>query len=100
MSGGWRGSDRKARLPSNWASEIRPAAHERNPEHICHICRQPGGDYLDHKKPGDDHSLDNLDWAHDRVPPHCHRYKTSREGLEAKRSRARRPPEKHPGLSG
>ncbi|MYY79777.1 MULTISPECIES: HNH endonuclease [unclassified Streptomyces] len=97
MSGGWKGSTRRQRLPSNWASKIRPAAHARNPEHICHLCGQPGGDYLDHKKPGDDHSPDNLDWAHDRVPPHCHRYKSSREGLAA-RPRRNRTPEAHPGL--
>lgn len=97
MSGGWAGSTRKSRLPSNWASEIRPAAHARNPEHICHLCGQPGGDYLDHKTPGDDHSPENLDWAHDRIPPHCHRFKSSREG-NAARPRRQRPAEAHPGL--
>ncbi|GES27927.1 HNH endonuclease [Streptomyces angustmyceticus] len=100
MSGGWQGSSRWRRLPANWRSELRPAAHARNPEHICHLCGRPGGDYLDHKNPGDDHSLDNLDWAHDRVPPHCHRYKSSAEGHAAKRKMPgrKRPPEQHPGL--
>jgi 5-methylcytosine-specific restriction protein A len=86
VSGGWKGSDRKARLPSNWASEIRPAAHARNPDHICHICGQPGGDYLDHKTPGDDHSLDNLDWAHD-LPPL--QEQSRRAGGQAQQSPAR-----------
>ncbi|GGU62810.1 HNH endonuclease [Streptomyces lavendofoliae] len=97
MSGGWKGSQRRARLPANWRSELRPAAHARNPTHVCHLCGQPGGDYLDHKTPGDNHNLDNLDWAHDAVPPHCHRYKSSREGNAAKPTR-HRPEEPHPGL--
>ncbi|EPD94595.1 hypothetical protein HMPREF1486_03148 [Streptomyces sp. HPH0547] len=100
MSGGWKGSRRRSRLPSNWRSEIRPAAHARNPDHICHLCGRPGGDYLDHKTPGDDHSPENLDWAHDRVWPHCHRFKSSAEGNAAPRNKPgrRRPPEQHPGL--
>ncbi|WP_047892562.1 hypothetical protein [Micromonospora sp. RV43] len=97
MSGGWAHSTRRDRLPANWRTEIRPEAHERNPEHICHLCGKPGGDFLDHKIPGDDHSLDNLDWAHDAVPPHCHRYKSSAEGVAAQ-PRERRAREKHPGL--
>jgi 5-methylcytosine-specific restriction enzyme A len=72
-------------------------ARARNPEQICHICGVRGGDFLDHKVPGDDHSLDNLDWAHDRVPPHCHRTKSSREGAAAK-PRLTRKPETHPAL--
>lgn len=96
MSGGWQRSTRKARLPSNWRA-LRAEAHRRNPQHICHICGQPGGDALDHKQAGDDHSLDNLDWAHDQMPPYCHRYKSSREGNAARPSR-QRPPEPHPGL--
>ncbi|MEV5353276.1 HNH endonuclease [Streptomyces sp. NPDC052693] len=96
MSGGWQRSTRKARLPSNWRA-LRAEAHRRNPEHNCHICGRPGGDALDHKQAGDDHSLDNLDWAHDQVPPHCHRKKSSAEG-NAARPRRQRPPEAHPGL--
>lgn len=99
MPGGWVGSTRRARLPKNWRSEIRPAAHARNPRHICHLCGEPGGDALDHIVivPGDDHSLDNLDWVHDEVPPHCHRYKSSAEG-NAARPRLHRPPDVHPAL--
>jgi len=97
MSGGWQGSQRWRRLPPGWRTVIRPAAHARNPDHICHLCGQPGGDYLDHIQRGDDHSLDNLDWAHDAIPPHCHRYKSSAEGHVAKPTR-RRSPEQHPGI--
>ena len=94
----WEGSTRRSRLPANWRTEIRPEAHRRNPTHICHICGDPGGDFLDHKVPGDDHSLDNLDWAHDGVPPYCHRRKSGREGAAA-RVGLRRPGETHPALS-
>ncbi|MFG1872132.1 HNH endonuclease [Micromonospora arborensis] len=97
MAGGWANSTRRDRLPPNWRTELRPAADERNPERICHLCGKPGGDALDHKKPGDDHSPENLDWVHDAVPPHCHRFKSSAEGVAAQ-PRERRAREKHPGL--
>ena len=92
----WRNSTRSSRLPPNWR-ELKRLARARNPEQICHICGVAGGDFLDHKVPGDDHSLANLDWAHDRVPPHCHRTKSSREGAAAK-PRLNRAPETHPAL--
>ncbi|NUK72110.1 HNH endonuclease [Streptomyces lunaelactis] len=96
MPGGWKNSTRRSRLPPNWRA-LRAAAHRRNPGHLCHICGRPGGDALDHKQAGDNHSLDNLDWAHDQMPPYCHRYKSAAEGNAARPS-ARRPPERHPGL--
>lgn len=85
----------------NWP-ELRRLAKLRNPNRICHLCGVGGGDFLDHKTPGDDHSIDNLDWAHDRAAPHCHRSKSGREGAQAanriRRGRLR-PPEPHPGLA-
>jgi 5-methylcytosine-specific restriction protein A len=96
MSGGWKGSTRRERLPANW-EQLRRQAHRRNPRHICHLCGAPGGDALDHKKRGDDHSPANLDWAHDSVPPHCHRVKSAREGGQSF-TPLRRPPEPHPAL--
>lgn len=92
----WRNSTRRSRLPVNWP-ELRRLARERNPQRICHLCGRPGGDALDHIRPGDDHSLENLDWAHDRAAPHCHRTKSSREGAAARPS-LYRAPEDHPGL--
>ena len=93
----WAGSTRRERLPANWP-ELRRLARERNPRRICHLCGEPGGDFLDHKIPGDDHRLENLDWAHDRAPPHCHRSKSGREGRAARKS-VHRPVEPHPGLA-
>ena len=83
-------------MPANWPA-LRAKADKLNPLHICHICLAPGGDFLDHKNPGDDHRQENLDWAHDAVPPHCHRTKSGREGAAA-RPRLNRPPETHPAL--
>lgn len=97
MPGGWVNSTRRDRLPADWRTVVRPAVHERNPEHICHLCGTPGGDAVDHKKRGDDHSLENLDWVHQDVAPYCHRYKSSAEGVAAQ-PRERRARERHPGL--
>jgi 5-methylcytosine-specific restriction protein A len=105
----WAGSNRKQRLPANWDTELRPAAHERNPEHVCHWCGLPGGSDLDHKVAGDDHSLDNLDWIHGRTDflegrstQNCHGAKSGREGAIAAAAamrRQRRPEEPHPAFS-
>lgn len=99
----WQGSDRREELPPNW-DELRAEATRRNPEHICHWCKKPGGEVLDHKNPGSDHSQENLDWIHgwrskrDGVSPrNCDGQKTSAEG-HAARIPLRRPPKKHPGL--
>jgi 5-methylcytosine-specific restriction protein A len=98
VPGHWQGSTRRLRLPTNWRA-LRAEAHRLNPQHICHLCRTPGGDYLDHIVPGDDHRQANLDWAHDRAAPHCHRRKSSAEGNAARwRVRQQRPAERHPGL--
>lgn len=99
----WDGSTRRSRLPANWA-QLRADASRRNPMHICHWCGLPGGDELDHKRPGDDHSLDNLDWIHGRravargvSARNCHGEKSAGEGAAA-RPREKRPPEIHPAL--
>lgn len=104
----WEGSTRKQRLPANWETELRPEAHRRNPEHVCHWCGMPGGSDLDHKKAGDDHSQDNLDWIHSRgdmlagrSQKNCHGEKSGREGaaaLAAKLRAQRRRPEPHPAF--
>lgn len=98
MPGGWSGSTRKERLPSDWP-ERRARVLERD-RHQCTVIE--GGERcievateVDHVVPGDDHRDENLasicSWHHGR--------KSSREGNRARwRFRARRPPERHPGL--
>jgi hypothetical protein len=109
----WEGSDRRDRLPADWAA-IRAQAHRLNPEHICHWCGDPGGSDLDHKQRGDDkcqqpdaHSRAcqcNLDWIHNRrdyelhrSKRNCHGQKTGAEGASA-RTPLNRPEQVHPAL--
>jgi 5-methylcytosine-specific restriction protein A len=103
---GWRQSSRRERLPSNWP-QLRVEALRRNPRKLCHWCRRPGGDELDHIIPGDDHSLGNLDWIHGRRAyaaglsvQNCHGVKSAAEGAAARSARPQRnrPPEIHPAL--
>lgn len=97
--GGWYGSDRRDRLPRDWAS-IRAMVRERAHNHCqarVHSALCDGiGDDCDHIMPGDDHSLANLQWLNHN----CHKLKTSRESAErnARRARQRKHPvEKNPG---
>ena len=99
MPGRWEGSTRRGRLPSGWATIIGPRILARDCS-ICHLCGQPGADTVDHKNRGDDHRDENLGAVHDRMPPHCHRYKSSREGnaaRAARQGRGKHPAEPHPG---
>lgn len=67
---------------------------------VCHVCGMPGSDQVDHVRAGDDHSYSNLAPIHGDVWPHCHRYKSSREGVDARnalRAQRARPVERHPG---
>lgn len=97
--GGWYGSDRRDRLPRDWAA-IRAMVRERAHNHCqarvhSALCNGIGGD-CDHIVPGDDHSLANLQWLNHN----CHKLKTARESAErnARRARQRRHPvEKNPG---
>lgn len=93
----FEGSTRKQRLPPDW-DERRAAVFQRDGD-ICHVCRLPGADEVDHVIPGDDHRLTNLAPIHSwRTPQRCHAFKTSAEGNAAKPP-LRRPPERHPGLA-
>lgn len=94
----WAGSDRKSRLPANWAKGVVP--HVLRTHHgLCHVCGDPGADAVDHVVPGDDHAPENLRPIHHHVPPYCHRYKSSAEGNAAQaalRAARTRPAEPHP----
>lgn len=97
---GWETSDRKARLPDDWA--IRRVRVLRRDGYKCQArdsvgvkCGDPANQ-VDHVEPGDDHSYENLQalcrWHHAR--------KSSAEGHAARKPRARqaREPERHPGM--
>ncbi len=94
MAGGWKNSDRKSRLPSNWA-RLRAETLARDP--ICVLCRVRPSTHCDHiKAKTDDHK------QLQGVCEPCHLRKSSAEGNEAQRNNPRpgrkRPPESHPGL--
>lgn len=96
MSGGWQGSDRKARLPSGW-SKIRARILTRDP--ICVLCKTRPSTHCDHiVAKADRHGDDDLQG----VCGPCHDQKSSAEGHAAQRSNPKpgrkRPPEQHPGL--
>ena len=97
--GGWYGSDRRARLPRDWAAiraMVRDRAHNHCQARVHSALCNGIGDDCDHIVPGDDHSLANLQWLNHN----CHKLKTSRESAErnARRARQRKHPvEKNPG---
>ena len=78
----WVGSQRKQTLPKDWRT--RRLIVLRRDKGICYICGEPNADRVDHIQPGEDHSLENLAPIHDASPPHCHRFKSSKEGHKGK----------------
>lgn len=96
MSGGWKSSDRKSRLPSNWAT-IRRKVLDRDV--VCQICKVRPATHCDHiEAKTDAHAEDRLQG----VCATCHGLKSSREGNDAQRANLRpgrqRPEEHHPGI--
>jgi 5-methylcytosine-specific restriction protein A len=93
-NGGWHGSTRRARLPSNWRA-VRAEVFETYGD-SCHLCGDDATD-VDHLLAGDDHSLANLR----PICKPCHRVKSSREGgqaAQAAKPKRQRAPERHPGM--
>ncbi|MFE3657265.1 HNH endonuclease [Streptomyces sp. NPDC059165] len=101
MSGGWVDSNRRAELPADWYTTIRPHILQRD-EHRCRwresgrACGRPANQ-VDHIGDRHDHRPENLqalcEWHHDR--------KTSRQGnLSPNRAKITeaRTRERHPGL--
>jgi 5-methylcytosine-specific restriction endonuclease McrA len=98
----WKdGHERQSRLPKNWQTLRRRVLH-RDKE-ICQGRKRDGSaclaraNHVDHIERGDNHSLDNLQ----SLCADCHARKTSREANEVRAQLPnKRPPERHPGLSG
>ncbi|MGW6531462.1 HNH endonuclease [Streptomyces venezuelae] len=92
---GWQGSNRRAELPPDWYTRIRPQVLDRD-SHRCQSCGQTATD-VDHIGDKHDHRLINLQ----ALCGWCHRKKTSRQGnYSPNRVRATesRPRESHPGI--
>lgn len=95
----WSTSDRRARLPADWAAIRRAVKRRANgrceAEQHHPDCDGIGTD-ADHKTAGDNHSLENLQW----LSKPCHWAKTKRENAARNKQQAalkRRPAEQHPG---
>jgi len=102
MPGGWKGSTRRAELPSDWYSRVRPRILRRD-RGVCQWRLAVGGrcgepaNQVDHKGAPDDHRDENLQALCERH----HKRKSSDEGNAAHQprpSRFRRP-ERHPGAT-
>jgi 5-methylcytosine-specific restriction enzyme A len=78
----WSGSDRAARLPTNWP-KLRSQVRKRD-RHTCQGCgcpTPPGEGSVDHIIRGDDHRLENLQLLCDS----CHDTKTTAEAAAARK---------------
>ncbi|WP_068922186.1 HNH endonuclease [Planobispora rosea] len=101
MSGRWAGSNRRAELPANWYTELRPAVLKRDGYRCTETlrdetrCAETGTD-VDHIGDPHDHRLENLrllcSWHHNK--------RSAQQGNAArpKPPSLRRPTERHPGL--
>ena len=84
MPGRWKGSNRRERLPANWAALVK-AVHARSGDRCEFVlpsgarCPRKADGGVDHRIPNDDHSMTNL---RDSCQHH-HGKKSSAEGNEA-----------------
>jgi 5-methylcytosine-specific restriction protein A len=95
-------SPRSQELPPDW--QTRRANAKRRAAGRCERITPDGtrcnarGNQCDHIIPGNNHSLDNLEWL---CQPH-HAAKSAAEGhdaMRAQRAKLRHPTERHPGLA-
>ena len=98
MPGNWAGSTRRASLPANWATVIRPAVLARDKGRCRWIennrrCPCPATD-VDHIADRHDHSLGNLR----SLCSEHHNRRSSAQGNAAKKARRDRNIERHPAL--
>lgn len=101
---GWQNSDRRSRLPKDWDKRreaVKQRAGGRCEQELPSGARCPrAGNECDHKIPGDNHDLSNLQW----LCKHHHDQKTRAEAAAAyrrpKRPSCKRPEETHPALRG
>lgn len=101
MSGQWRGSTRRVRLPGDWKTRVARVKERDGYRCVARDesgvrCTNAGTD-VDHIKRGDDHSYANLQLL---CADH-HTVKTQREAREAREAEAARyryPKQRHPGL--
>jgi 5-methylcytosine-specific restriction endonuclease McrA len=103
-SGRWSGTsatNRRAELPRNWATEIRPAVIERD-KGLCQWRERPDGPICGARGTDVDHIGDKHDHRPEMLQAlceDCHNRKSSRQGNAARWAvRRQRPPERHPGL--
>lgn len=90
----WSGSTRGERLPDDWRT--RRLIVLKRDKAVCWVCGGADADEVDHKTPGDDHSLGNLAPIHQQVAPHCHRFKSAAEGVAARAANSKRRPKARP----
>ena len=97
----WETSDRRAQLPPDWHRRVAQVKERDGGRCTWRLpsgkrCPRAGTD-VDHRKPGDDHSLRNLQL----LCSHHHDKKTQREawaGRKKKAPKARKRADRHPGL--
>lgn len=84
---GWANSKRSSRVKSGSAQQRDAAFVMRRDRGVCHVCRQPGADEVDHVVPVAEGGADTLD---NKAPIHarpCHVEKTAAESKRAKQRR-------------
>lgn len=96
----WETSDRRARLPADWPKLVVKVKERDGGRCTWRLpsgarCPRPGTD-VDHRNPGDDHSLSNLQL----LCKYHHDKKTLREAYQGRKKRKlpRRREERHPGV--
>lgn len=102
----WSSSDRRARLPRDWGTRVRPRILRRD-QYQCQwpvaggICGAHANqvDHIDPNGGDDDQNLRALCECHHRLKSSSEGGRAVRRGHRRARVRTVRPPETHPGLS-